>query len=178
MTGEKRDYDPACFSDAGGLAWGEAHGESILGTIERRVADYYDVDDEDLPIGDQWMEENRVAYPKPHCVYVLRCNNPRKADTLIDVWKFWFDEVADEIPSWAWAAYYSDQVYYVGYTADPYSRISAHVEAPNEGARFVKTFPPHEIEELHWFDFEDDARIYEEQRAEELSDSDTFVSQH
>jgi hypothetical protein len=105
--------------------------------------------------------------------YAFELLQPKNKQTLIDDWEYWFDT---EPPSWAWAAFHSNTVYYVGGTSDIWFRVQDHAE-PDRGAKIMKCFPRRKVEIIEPCPNEDAAFEREEQLADELESDDVFVFQ-
>jgi predicted GIY-YIG superfamily endonuclease len=90
----------------------------------------------------------------------------------------WDEWHSSEPPDWAWAAYYADEVYYVGGTGNLTKRVREHIDP--DGARIEAAFPPWKVESATTTPNRTAAIEYEEKRAEELrskNDDSVFVYQ-
>lgn len=149
------------------LAWGanlddavsehvRAHHEKTQTGVEKSSPDAY----------------GSLRLPTRYCVYVLRCNMPGTKSEFVEQTQMSTEWLTDDIPSWAWAAWYSSQCVYVGFTHNPYLRVEQHVEYiedPDEdGALFTKLFPPEKVESIDWYESETEARRMEVETAERI----------
>lgn len=127
-------------------------------------------------------------------VYVLKCDNPNK-DRLMKRHETFFTKKIeepnyDDIPDWAWAAFYSDSIYYVGSTNDIVTRLNEHYEGTtlrkkNEDiswtdTKFTKYFPIDLLVSLEKCLNLTMARRKEKEKADGLKESfgDVFVFQY
>jgi len=130
-----------------------------------------DVDQELL----EWFDTLEDAYSP--AVYCLELGTPRSEKTLKNSWWDWHNE---DPPSWAWAAYYAQSVYYVGATSNMWHRIRDHVGHPEKGAKIVYAFPPWKVEKIWPCNSEYEAFELEERAAEMIEEEkpgDVFVYQ-
>ena len=156
------------------LSWGTAsYRDQVNAEIER----FYSNRDREPKIDQSEYRWGKYEVPRRYCVYVLDCDGHNSVQSFKRSWKLFAE--SDEIPSWAWAAYYASTRRYVGFTSDPYRRVSAHIWNPDEGALFPALFPAKRLLDIDWYDVESVARNAEEQRAETLRTElqDAFVYQ-
>ena len=79
-------------------------------------------------------------------VYVLECERRENdSGTFANEASRHFNCEDDEIPSWAWAAFYSDEVFYVGSTTDFYNRLIEHCTYLGRSTMFTKLFPVRQV---------------------------------
>jgi hypothetical protein len=108
-------------------------------------------------------------------VYCLRLAKPNSKYAFIEGWREWY---AKEPPSWAWAAFYSDKVFYVGATSDMWYRIRDHIADPEKGAKICSVFPVWKLNTVWKFEDKDAAFSFEEEAASIIEgEHDAFVFQ-
>ena len=154
------------------------YGASPIDAVTDEIRDYHEqrgTEPREAEYGDRW---GPLQLPQSWCVYTLRCGGfEDDADfTEHAAWAVGWDN--PDIPSWAWAAHYAVQRYYVGFTTNPYRRVSGHVEG-DDGALFTRLFPPRSIRSIEWYQNESEARMAESPTADRIDDelTDAFVYQ-
>lgn len=125
--------------------------------------------------------------PRDYCVYVLGCEPIDDSaygtdEYLKEQWRLFTEDDShyneNEVAKWAWAAYYSPELYYVGYTSNPYERMLDHQADPEKSSVFLGIFPPLNIEKIDWYRTQEQAEQAEIATAEEYGDSrEVFVYQ-
>lgn len=170
-------------SDEWRLGYGADASELVMEHIER----YYSSKPSEPRTIQSGPYEGRYETPRRYCVYVLRCegydsNAYGTGEKLKNDWEFWTydDDRYDtyDPPKWVWAAYYSDSLYYVGYTSNPYERMIDHAEDSEKSSIFCGMFAPLEIVEMRWYRTEDQAEMFEVKVANEYRQRDSaFVYQ-
>ncbi|PAU77014.1 hypothetical protein CK500_16615 [Halorubrum salipaludis] len=79
-------------------------------------------------------------------------------------------------PSWYYLALDAERVYYVGCTADVYSRINQHMEGKSSGgANFTTVFPPTHLVEVYGFQNKDRAYEAEREVGSELTENEEYA---
>lgn len=165
------------------------HWSSVEDQVSEQIREFYS--DRDCGPRKRAHDDRRgpLRPPRPYSVYTLRCSDYTTDQKFKTEAREWMDYYASwdgnedwdwdgEIPSWAWAAHYADSRVYVGYTNNPYRRISEHIDT-EKSALFTTIFPPELVLDIEWYVDEDDARERETGKANWLSDAypNSFVYQ-
>ena len=65
---------------------------------------------------------------------------------------------------------------YVGYTKNPYRRISEHFDQFANAANFTTLHPPIRLSGIRWYESEDKAKSAEKRRAKKLRRTGSFIN--
>jgi len=124
--------------------------------------------------------DHPLEQPDEYAVYVLECEgyDPEGYQTeekFKDDWRFWattdeFDGYPYEPEKWAWAAYYSDRLFYVGQTESLFYRLLDHQAEPEKTSIFNVVFQPMRIEKIEWMSTREQAKKREKELAQHYSD--------
>lgn len=161
----------------------------VLGEVNKKIEQWYEENCGEPTVIRDVDGTKHYQFPKRYAVYTLE-NQPidhnahESGEYLAEEWRKFATEFdyldPHNVPSWAWAAYYSDEVYYVGMTSNIYERIQDHVwEIDEKTSIFNCIFPPVYINSIEWVNTEAQALQREEERAAEVEKQyrDAFVYQ-
>jgi len=118
--------------------------------------------------------------PEQYAVYILECEGYDSdgygtEEKFLEDWSYWasaqdFSGYDPHKPEkWAWAAYYSDRVFYVGQTNCLHRRLLDHQSAPEATSIFNVVFMPMRVERVEWVKTREQAKELEKELAEQYS---------
>jgi len=122
---------------------------------------------------DIFKEVKELENSESPAAYVYRLLKPATKSVLIESWEYWHDE---EPPSWAWAAFHSDEVYYVGGTSNIWFRVQDHSEH-DRSAKIMSVFPRWKLDMIEPCKNKTVAFERERQLAVEYESENRFVFQ-
>jgi len=144
---------------------------------------YYLQDGADIPeiVSDITGFEDPNKQPEDYAVYIIKCDSYDCGyvgkQNFLDSWEDWvirgdFEKCYDphDPEKWAWAAFYSDELYYVGQTNSLHFRIHDHAWDPDRTSVFNCVFTPTWLQRVEWVKSRDAALKLESELAEQYSD--------
>lgn len=154
-------------------------------SVENAFANYYI--DNDIDLMKNTKEDGKLTQPKPFAVYVLNCceyfdGHDGAERHFKEKWEdvvYYYHaqphidkEYPVDPPDWAWAAFYSDDLYYIGQTNDLRERLLQHTWEMHRSSIFVSVFNPKILVEVEFADSREDVLILEEKLAEKYQNKD------
>jgi len=119
--------------------------------------------------------------PDDYAVYVLECegfddDSYGTDEHFLNCWRVVLEDDdysnndfdPHDPPRWAWAAFYSDRLFYVGQTASLWHRMTQHVDGVS--SVFACVFKRYRIEHIEFVKTREQALKREKELAEEYSD--------